>query len=364
MHDGATSPLPRAPSGRSALGWSASRSSRARTRFPRPRRRRSGRRASSPRGLPATPALGDPPAPGSARPLMAASTVARMDSVTPRALWPTRSRALHGVRWRSHGAPATGLVIGLALIAATAFESGPVETVIALLAVVMAVIAPPIGLATAAFTITLAGPDVFRPLGFFVVLILALVVGVAIRHIVAPPPETPSALTILGVGYAVLIVASLPPIVSGLGVEDTTGAVFEAMQLIGGLALLAVARTLFATVDWRPYLRLALGGAVAAAILALVRMAFGIEEDLPLRGLFGHGEATYRAVGPFTNSNYFGMLAAVASVMTFALATRRTGASRLVWLACSAVLAIGTVLSFSRGAVLALAVGLVAGIWS
>jgi O-antigen ligase len=229
---------------------------------------------------------------------------------------------------------------------------------------VTALIAPPIGLATVAVTISLAEPDVFRPLGVFVVAILALVIGVGVRHIVARPRETPSALTVLGIGYAALIVISLPPLVSGLDAESTTGAIFEAMQLIGGLALLAVARTLFATLDWRPYLRLALAGAVVATILALVRMTFGVDDDLPLRGLFGHGEPTYRAVGPFTNSNYYGLLAAVASVMTFALATRRTGVSRLAWLASSAVLALGTVLSFSRGATLALAIGLVAVIWS
>ena len=228
----------------------------------------------------------------------------------------------------------------------------------------MAVIAPPIGLATAAFTIMLAEPAVFRPLGFFVVLILAIVAGVIIRQIVARPREAPSVLTLVGVVYAGLIVVSLPQAVSALDAEDTTGAAFEALQLIGGLALVAVARTMFGTLDWRPYLRLAMAGAVVAAILALVRMTFGIADDLPLRGLFGHGEPTYRAVGTFSNSNYFGLFGAVASAMAFALAARGAGTRRLAWLACAAVIGVATVMAFSRGAVVALAVGVVATIWS
>ena len=200
-----------------------------------------------PRGRPATPSSDDdPPAGGWPDPVMAVSNVGFVETVTPRALWRGRSRALHGVEWRSHGAAAAGLLIAIPLLGATAIESVPLETVIALVAVAMAVIAPPIGLATAAFTIMLAEPAVFRPLGFFVVLILAIVAGVIIRQIVARPREAPSVLTLVGVVYAGLIVVSLPPAVSALDAEDTTGAAFEALQLIGGLALVAVARTMFA----------------------------------------------------------------------------------------------------------------------
>ena len=68
-------------------------------------------------------------------------------------------------------------------------------------------------------------------------------------------------------------------------------------------------------------------------------------------------------MGTFSNSNYFGLFGAVACAMAFALASRR-GARRLAWLACAAVIGVATVMAFSRGAVVALAVGVVATIWS
>ena len=151
----------------------------------------------------------------------------------------------------------------------------------------MAVIAPPIGLATAAFTITLAEPAVFRPLGFFVVLIVALATGVVLRHAVARPRETPSMLTLLGIGYALLIIASLPPVVSGLDAKSTVGAVFEAMQLIGGLALVAIARTLFRTLDWRPYLRLAIAGPSPQASLRWCAWRWGSARTCRFGGCSG-----------------------------------------------------------------------------
>jgi O-antigen ligase len=104
---------------------------------------------------------------------------------------------------------------------------------------------------------------------------------------------------------------------------------------------------------------LALLAALIASALALFRLTFGISEDLPLRALFGAGEPTLRAVGTFTNSNYYGMFAAVAAVMMASLAVRTGGLVRVAWLVGTVVSVAGVVASFSRGALLALGVGLV-----
>lgn len=251
-----------------------------------------------------------------------------------------------------------GLLIGAGLILSAGLSVTPFVAAFALLSLVAAVLAPPVGLAVLAATVSLQDIDLFRPFGFVVVLVMALVAGTFVREVVARPRSGPSILTFLAGGYLAMAAITLLPAVSGLDYDSTTGALYELLQMASILAAVAVARNVFRTTDARGYLWLGLLSGVVAVSLALVLIGTSSDAGLPFQPLFGLGEETNRATGPFNDPNYFGLYLSVAAMVALALARASDGWHRWVAIALAVAFGAAIVLTYSRGALLALAVGI------
>jgi O-antigen ligase len=99
--------------------------------------------------------------------------------------------------------------------------------------------------------------------------------------------------------------------------------------------------------------------ATFAAFVAIADFA-GVSPVLELvRGLIPRSEES-RAVGLFSNSNYFGFFAAQSLTLLVALLPRARPAGRLLIGAAVVIVATGLLLSFSRGALLGAGTGLLA----
>jgi O-antigen ligase len=165
---------------------------------------------------------------------------------------------------------------------------------------------------------------------------------------------------LLLVGYAFLGLVSLPSVVSGFTPDQQNVAIGGFLQLAGGVLLFVNARYILARNSPLPYLAMVLAGATFAAILGIVADLNGGAAGLPARAVFSpvpNVEWGGRTLGPFVNANYFGLFLAVSLVLAVGLLRALGGRYRVVLAFSIVVMAYGLVLTLSRSAILALAVG-------
>jgi O-antigen ligase len=248
--------------------------------------------------------------------------------------------------------PAVGLLVGMAL---------DLPTLILLSGVValgLAVVQPAVGVALLALMVPLREPEIFGPTWFNVTLVAATMAGCVFRLPIDRPRLTASAGYALLVGYMLFSLVTLPPQVSGFAAEPTETAVYQFLQLAGGVLIFTTGYLVFRQVDAIPYLVVGTVSAAIAAVLGIVFLAGG-SDDIAFRGLFSSAPWFSRAVGPFADTNYYGEFLAFAMLVAIGLLGVVRHLMRMVLWAILPVMAVAFVLTFSRGAIVTLAVGLV-----
>jgi hypothetical protein len=257
-------------------------------------------------------------------------------------------------RTRTHVAVA--VVTTAAIVAVMAVGGPTLSTIAGGAAIVVAIASPPAGLAMLILMAPLADPFI----GFELVLGGAILFGslpavLQDRHSVRIDPFW-LVFGAFGV-FALIQMLGAPSDPSG---EQLKFAIAQFMGLAAGGAMLLAAQYLLKTRDWGPFADVAVLAGVAAAALALAAAATGGALQASVPALYGIGEEQDRAVGPFNNPNYFGLFEG----LTFVVAIHRLSIGslrrRLLTAAAAMVILAGVALSFSRGAILSTAVGVIA----
>jgi hypothetical protein len=251
------------------------------------------------------------------------------------------------------------LVIGGAILAGMALEFAPLTTVAALAAIVVALVAPAVGLALIAFMGPLQPPLVIPAPGFNAILVGAAVLGCVYRLPIDRPRISLTAPMLLLIGFVLYVaVQQTPEMVAGYtgSVGYLSYSVFR--ELLTGFGTVLVAAYVLPRQSPFPFLAIVLGSASLAAVLAILTVNSPVVGP-PIAGLMTHSSDASRGIGPFGNPNYFGTFEAIAIVTAVALMFgTRSARLRSVLLAASVVLGIGVALSLSRAAIIALAAGL------
>jgi hypothetical protein len=284
-----------------------------------------------------------------------ATTIAASSEV--RGAWNVRVGALRDRR--DLVAAAVGLVIVAIILGGMTLGIRPLTLAGAAIAIVSAVISPPIGLFVIAFLGPLRQPDVLPAPGFNILLVGSTLLGCVYRLPVDRPRiRVPAPLVIVLAFTFYAFVQQLPEMLTGYTGEEPYRIGFQFFQLCGlvGTAIAAG----YVMSGNRPWIFLAasLGALTVAGALTWATFETG-PAGSPFAGLLAASEDGSRAVGPFGNPNYFGEFLATGIVTAAALATVAVGRTErgllfLVALVGGAAVA----LSLSRGAIVATLAGL------
>jgi O-antigen ligase len=274
------------------------------------------------------------------------------------------SRPDHAAGMRGWGTDvrivAVALVIGGAIVAGMAWNIAPLTTLGVLAAIVVALLAPPVGLALIAIMGPLQPPLVVpSPPGFNAVLVGAVVLGCVYRLPIDRPRIRLTGPFLVLLAFVVYVWAEQTPDMIAGYVGDRghlAGSLFA--QLITGFGAIIAAAYVLRGRSPYPFLALGLASATFAAILAIVTTnnpAVGP----PIAGLLDPSHIDQRGIGTFSNPNYFGLFEAIAMVTAAGwMIGTHSPRLRFVLLVTSAVLGVGLALSLSRGAVIAMPAGL------
>jgi O-antigen ligase len=249
------------------------------------------------------------------------------------------------------------LALGGTILAGMALANGPLTLVGSLGALATAVLSPATGLAVLAFMAPVKSPAVIPAPGFNTLLIGAILLGSIYRLPIDRPTvrlSVPLVLLLAFTGYAAL--QQLPAFVAGYSTAESRHVGYLFIQLATLAAVALGASHVLRNRDPAPFLVAGImGGAIAAALaIAVYALPPG-----SVANLVDRTDATSRVVGPFGDPNYFGLFQATAIAACFAafpLARGRT--RRLVLLATVTLLLVAFGITFSRGALLALAAGM------
>ena len=252
------------------------------------------------------------------------------------------------------------LPVGAAIVGGIAFNVAPLMTGASLVAFVAAVISPPVGLAILALMTPLKSPPAIPAPGFNALLVGATLLGCVYRLPIDRPALRPSAPLLLLLAFVLYVsVQQVPELLSGYSGTDghLVGYLFEQVLTLAGLVVAAA--YVLRSRSPGPFVGAALLSAFVAAVLAIA--TFGHPAAGPLGNLLGASDAIARNVGPFGDPNYFGLFEAtgIAAALAWMVVVRSPG-FRLLLLGTSIVLAFAYATTLSRGAALALVVGLIA----
>lgn len=254
-------------------------------------------------------------------------------------------------------AVAVGIAAAMTVLSAAGYGAGP--ALVGYAAVAIAAVAPPLGLALLILLVPLREPTGFGPLGFNLVLGIGVLLGC-----LAGLPRGRSALrvsvlwSLLGAFGIFSVIQVLATPSDFLGAQITYATIQLAALAAGGAILLA-AQHLLRTRDWGLYLDLVVVSGVVVAGLAIVSIVTNGAIRGTFPSLFGIGVEQDRAVGPFNNTNYFGLYGVTALLVALHRASTGAPWRQALTLAAAALIAVAVVLSFSRGALLAGAAGII-----
>jgi O-antigen ligase len=249
-----------------------------------------------------------------------------------------------------------GAVAGLAYVALVAGHSG--QLAVSMFAMLgLAVLAPSAGLVALAFVLPLAEPEVLSPPGIVAMLVGATGIGILIRVPFQRPAIRVSPGILLVAGYLLLAAVSLVPAITGYPIHEVTSATLEFIHLASGIGVFLVAVYLLRTVPSWPILAITGAMAVLAAVVAIADFA-GVSPVLGLVGGLVPPSEESRAVGLFSNSNYFGFFSAQVLILLVATLSVVRPAGRILVGIAIATVTMGLVLTFSRGGLLGAGTGL------
>jgi hypothetical protein len=253
---------------------------------------------------------------------------------------------------------AAALALGGAMVAGMALDAGPVVTLAAYLAILAGVVSPGIGLATLVFMATLKSPAMVPAPGFNSILVAAILLGCIYRLPIDRPQMRIGLPFLFLLGYVLYVaVQQLPEMASGYTGDEGHLVGYQFFQLLTGFGAVVAAALVLARRNPYPFVVAGLSSAVVAALLAAVTFD-NPSAGAPFAGLVATVDAGTRAVGPFGNPNYFGLLEAMALGTAVGCMSITSGRLRLGLAAISIALGVGLVLSLSRGAAVALLAGL------
>lgn len=251
------------------------------------------------------------------------------------------------------------LAIAGAIIVGMGWGITPLTVVGASAAIIVAIVAPAIGLATIALMGSLQPPLVIPAPGFNAILVAALALGCVYRLPIDRPQIRVAMPMLLVIGFVLYVgVQQSPQMIAGY-VGDLGYLVYSnSRELVTGFGLVLAAGFVLARRQPLPFIALGLASAVLSASIAILTFA-NLAGGAPIAGLLAHTTLTDRAVGTFGNPNYFGVFAAVAAVTAFGwmMGTQSTRI-RFLLLVAAIPLSGALAVSLSRGAMIAFAVGL------
>ena len=197
----------------------------------------------------------------------------------------------------------------------------------------------------------LSVPSVLQPL----ILVLAGLV-LHYRHAFRPASTIMRPVTLTLIGYCLVVFAS------GNWAHDIAVADAELRDLVKGLMLVVVAGSLAAS--WRAVRGACVAmvcGAALLSVIALVQVAIG-DPELQFGGFAGVDEghlfgevSELRPAGPVRDPNYFARILLIAfPVAAFLGVGRRSLIERAAYAMAAAVIALGILFTYSRGAMLTL----------
>ena len=150
-----------------------------------------------------------------------------------------------------------------------------------------------------------------------------------------------------------------PEMLSGYAGERAHLVGFQFAQLVTGFGAVVAAGYVLSRHSPFPIIAAGLASAILAALLAFLTVDHPASGP-PIAGLVVQSNPFERAIGSFFNPNYFGLFEAIAIVIAIGLLpTARSRLIRWILLVIAIVLGAAVALSFSRGALVALAAGLV-----
>jgi hypothetical protein len=241
-----------------------------------------------------------------------------------------------------------------AIVLGMALDIAPLATVAAIAAIVVALIAPIIGLAILGFMVALVPPPSIPAPGFDTILVGAILLGCIYRLPIDRPKTRASAPLLIVVAYVLyVLVQQLPEMLGGYAGQDGHDVGYLFGQLLTGFGVIVVAGYLLNGRSPYPVLAMTLAGAGVAGFLAIATYGTTVAGP-PLGRLVAISGDLGRATGTFSNPNYLGTFSAIMGVAALSLLTilssRRV---RAALIGVGLVLAAAVLLSLSRGAIIA-----------
>ncbi len=277
---------------------------------------------------------------------------------------PTNQRAAGRPDTTQTTVPRTQMALVVALAAGIqAFlgaEMGGAATLLGYVVLGVAFVTPATGLAALALLVALRAPIGFGPLGFHTVLAVSILLG-CLAELARDRGRVhldPLWAILLGFGvYAGLQVVATPADVLD---QQRLFAQSQLFELAGGGAMMLAAQYLLRRRDWGQFLDCVIVSAVVASSLVIASVSTQGATQASLPGMYGVSQLfAERPAGPFNLTNYFGLFAAMACLVAIYRASsvqswhRVFSAIGAIWILAALML------SYSRGALVAFAVGII-----
>lgn len=271
----------------------------------------------------------------------------------PSAIWPTVGSRVQ-------------IALGAGLAALYLLALGARQDLIAMGVVAMAaclsLVWPAAGLATFAVIMPMREPEIPVPVRFNAIMAGAISMGCILRLPVDRLPLRIHPGAVLLVGYVVISALSIPPVVSGHPAAWVPSALNTLLRLSTGVALFLSATYLFRLMSPWPILVLAMIGTTLAALLALGDIMAFLPLEAVTRGLV-EDTGSARASGAFADPNFLGLYAATAFVFGLGVLAAAQRPLKLLLLPLVLVLLACVALTYSRGAYVGAAAGVVVLVW-
>jgi O-antigen ligase len=253
---------------------------------------------------------------------------------------------------------AAALLAGL-LVASMALRVQPLVLASSAAILATALVAPYVGLLVSALLANLRPPDGLPPPGLQILLAGAILLGWVYRlPIDRPRLRLTLPLALFGGFELYTFAQQLPELAGGYSGDVGHLVGYQFYQVSGGFGLMLAAALVLPGRDPRPVVAAVLGSAVLAAMLAI---ASEVTVTLPplLVGLVAANDFGIRAVGSFSNPNYFGFAGALATTTALAWASiTESPRMRAALLLAAGICAGALVLTLSRGGIVTLLAGL------
>lgn len=259
---------------------------------------------------------------------------------------------------------APAILISTLITAGVALGSGALSAVGGLLAMLVAIVAPEIGLAILVAVFSLKAPPSIPAPGLNMLLVGCLLFGCVLRLPIDRPRLrlNPSG-WLLSAFVFYIFAQQLPDMLGGYTGDKGHQIGYYFLQVLTGFGTVIAAGYILR--DRSPYPVLAMG-LLGAAISAGTAVATfdNPAPGLPFGGLVAVADLSVRAAGPFSNPNYMGSFAAGTLVGALGLLTV-TSFRLLKWLLVAMALLCVTALveSQSRGSMVAAFAGVAALVW-